>query len=269
MTATATQALQINMAADVTGRIVTKNLTVVFDLTSKEPTTALDKVNIYIRPREFVSIVGSNASGKSTFLRVVAGAQCPTAGRLYIDGLDVSLEDKQGWVRNVAMVTQSPQAGCVPNLTVEENLCLALLKNKRLRLRSVPSRDLQRQIFDILDAYKIPIGEELDRLPVQLSGGQRQMLVMAMALAQRPKILLLDEHTAALDVSNRALVNDLTVRIASRKEMTIVMVSHNLDEALTLSDRLLVLKQGAIIMDVKGEAKARLTTRRILDECFI
>jgi putative ABC transport system ATP-binding protein len=250
------------------GRILTQDLTVVFDLDSREPTTALERINVHIRPKEFVGIVGSNASGKSTLLRVIAGTQHSTSGYLYIDDADVT--DKDGHVRaqRVAMVTQSPQAGCVPNLTVEENLCLALLKGRRLTPKLVPSTALRQQIFSTLDGYRIPLRDELDRLPGELSGGQRQMLVMAMALAQRPSILLLDEHTAALDLSNRTVVNELTTRIAGRREMTIVMVSHNLDEAIRMTERLLVLRQGRIVKDVKGPERQRLTSRGILDDYF-
>jgi len=258
----------VSPAPVIDGRILTQELTVVFDPDSAEPIIALDKINVHIRPREFVTIVGSNASGKSTLLRVIAGAQRPTSGFLYIDQTDVTHENGRVRARQVAMVTQSPQAGCVPNLTVAENLCLALLKARRLKPRPAPSRRLMQEITSTLETYAIPLRDELDRVPRELSGGQRQMLVMAMALAQRPRILLLDEHTAALDQANRAVVNELTGRIARRKEMTILMVSHNLDEALRISERILILRQGQLAMDAKGPDKRGLTTRRLLDDYF-
>jgi putative ABC transport system ATP-binding protein len=250
------------------GQILTQDLTVVFDPDSRAPTIALQGINVLIRPSEFVGIVGSNASGKSTLLRVIAGAQRVTSGFLYIDDADVTCTDGHVRAKRVAMVTQNPQAGCVPNLTVEENLCLALLKGRRLTPRLVPGSSLREEIAKTLEDYHIPLRDELSRLPGELSGGQRQMLVMGMALAQRPSILLLDEHTAALDLANRSVINELTGRIAERKKMTVVMVSHNLDEALRMTERLLVLRQGTIAKDVKGRDKQRLTTRELIDDYF-
>lgn len=247
--------------------IATVDLTVELNVGGARPVTALDGVTLVVRQSEFVSIVGRNGSGKSTLLRSVAGIQRPSRGWVYIDQVEVGALPAHRRTRKVALVPQSSGAGCVPSITIGENLYLAHLKGSRLRPSRMWSAGTESHILATLNQHAVPFRKEwLTRFPSELSGGERQLVVMAMALLQRPSILLLDEHMAALDIRHSEEIRTLTQHIAERGEFTILMVSHNVQTAVAMSKRVVVLREGKCVRDSGNPLADESEIRRLLNE---
>ena len=223
---------------------------------------ALQDFDLIVSSGEFVSIVGSNGSGKSTLLKVISGAASLTSGRLWLDSKNVT--DTPQFLRNrqIAAVPQHADQGTAMGMTVEENLTLAILKNSYAGLPFSPNRRTRAAIMRHLSKLGIPLTGKLTSRASELSGGERQFLVLAMAFLQNSRLLLLDEHTAALDPQNREAVNQVTATIAAELNATVLMVSHSIEDALRMGTRLLVLRAGRLARDFR-ERMLRNTT---LDE---
>jgi len=220
---------------------------------------AIRGIDLELAPGEFVTVVGSNGAGKSTLLNLIAGVIIPDEGRIFIGSEDVTRQNEVQRARRIGRVLQDPKAGTAPSLTIQENLSLALSRGKRRGLRpaiTAEKRDLFRKALAGLG-----LGLEnrlLDRVGL-LSGGQRQALSLLMATLQRPDLLLLDEHTAALDPRTAALIAELTDRWVRENRLTTVMITHNLEQAIRLGDRLIMMHEGQILFEVKGGEKRGLT----------
>ncbi|WP_166988011.1 ABC transporter ATP-binding protein [Canibacter zhoujuaniae] len=227
---------------------------------------ALVDINLSLEPGDFLTIIGSNGAGKSTLLNTLAGRYSPDRGSVTIAGRDVTKLDEPSRAKFVGRVFQDPMAGTAPNLTIEQNMALALSRGKGRGLRlglNAAKRDLFRQELKSLD-----LGLE-DRLTAKvgvLSGGQRQALSLLMAGFTHPDILLLDEHTAALDPQRAELVTNLTDQIVKRGKLTTVMVTHNMQQALSLGNKLLMMHEGQIVFTADAAAKAQLTVADLLGE---
>ncbi len=212
----------------------------------------------------FLSVVGSNGSGKTTMLNLICGSVLPDAGRVFLDGRDVTALPEYRRFARVGRVYQDPSAGTVADMTVAENLALAHNKGRRYGLtRALPPSALAAMREEVAglgvgleDRMQVPVG--------RLSGGQRQALALLMATCTPIDLLVLDEHTAALDPKNAELLMKITDRIVREKRLTAVMVTHNLRYAVEYGDRLLMLDRGGIVLDARGEEKARLTTDDLL-----
>ncbi len=225
---------------------------------------ALVDVKLHLRERDFVTVIGSNGAGKSTLLNVVSGTYPPDTGTVEIAGNNVTkLTDFQR-AKYIGRVFQNPSAGTAPHMTIEENLAVAELRGKRRALRWAVTKAKRARFREELATLEQGLDHRLNDWVGLLSGGQRQSLSLLMATFTHPKILLLDEHTAALDPQRAELVTKLTVDLVERHHLTTLMVTHNMEQALAMGNRLIMMHQGRIILDVKDEEKAAMTVADLL-----
>lgn len=227
---------------------------------------ALTGVSLELAPGDFVTVIGSNGAGKSTLLNVVAGTLRADSGAVRIDGRDVTRLSDHQRARYIGRVFQNPAAGTAPHMTIEENLAMALERGKRRGLRLGVTNAKRARFREELKALEQGLDTRLGDWVSLLSGGQRQALSLLMATFSEPKILLLDEHTAALDPQRAALVTRLTAEIVERFGLTTLMVTHNMDQALKLGNRLIMMHEGRIVLDLDAEAKSKMTAKGLLAE---
>lgn len=227
--------------------------------------TLLDDVNLVLNQGDFVTVLGTNGAGKSTLFNAIAGTLPITAGQIEIAGHDVTKLNPEKRAKYIARVFQDPKLGTAPRMTVAENLALASHRGDRLKLKF-------QQVSKQRDAYRIlaaktgnGLDQALDKATEQLSGGQRQALSLLMASLKRPELLLLDEHTAALDPHTSQAIMALTAQIVAEQQLTGLMITHQMDDALQYGNRLIVLDNGRIIADYDAESKAKLTRQDLLD----
>ncbi|TLK57536.1 ABC transporter ATP-binding protein [Glutamicibacter sp. V16R2B1] len=227
---------------------------------------ALRNINLSLDAGEFVTVIGSNGAGKSTVLNMVAGKLQPDVGTVSIDGKNVTRMADFARARYIGRVFQDPMAGTAPTMTIEENMSLAWARGKfrGLGLGVTPKK---RELFAReLASLELGLEHRLKAKVGLLSGGQRQALSLLMATFSEPKILLLDEHTAALDPQRAALVSRLTNDIVQRHRLTTLMVTHNMEQALQLGTRLIMMHDGQIILDLNQQEKSAMTVKDLLGE---
>ena len=227
---------------------------------------ALQGVNLELAPGDFVTVIGSNGAGKSTLLNVVAGTLRADSGTVRIDGRDVTRLSEHQRARYIGRVFQNPAAGTAPHMTIEENLAMALERGRRRGLRWGVTHAKRARFGEELVALEQGLEWRLGDWVGLLSGGQRQALSLLMATFSEPRILLLDEHTAALDPQRAALVTRLTGDIVDRFGLTTLMVTHNMDQALKLGNRLIMMHEGRIVLDLDAHAKSQMTAKGLLAE---
>ena len=227
---------------------------------------ALDGLSLHLKPGDFVTVIGGNGAGKSTMLNAVAGVWPVDDGRIILDGVDVTAMPEFHRAQYIGRVFQDPMTGTAATMQIEENLALAARRGQPRGLKwgiTALERADYRELLKTLD-----LGLE-DRLTAKvglLSGGQRQALTLLMASLQKPKLLLLDEHTAALDPATAAKVLELSDRIVRENELTAMMITHNMKDAIVHGNRLIMMNEGRIILDIEGEEKQHLTKRDLLDK---
>jgi putative ABC transport system ATP-binding protein len=229
---------------------------------------ALQGVDLVVEPGAFVVVLGTNGSGKSTLLNAVAGTFVPDEGSVRLAGADVTGQPEHVRARSIGRVFQDPFTGTAPHLTVAENLALAELRATGGHgPRRAVDRAARRQLAERVAALGMGLERRLDSPIGTLSGGQRQALTLLMATLVRPALLLLDEHTAALDPRSAAQVLRLTQEIIARDGLTTLLVTHSMQEAVRLGDRAIMMHQGRIVEDFRGARKRRLRVGDLLD-CF-
>lgn len=227
---------------------------------------ALNGVDLQLEEGDFVTIIGGNGAGKSTTLNAVAGVFPIDRGTIEIDGADVTRLPEYRRAAFLGRVFQDPMMGTAANMGIEENLALALRRGEKRTLRwgiTSPERDHYRTLLE-----QLGLGLE-DRLTSKvglLSGGQRQALTLLMATVKKPKLLLLDEHTAALDPKTAAKVLELTDQIIKRDNLTAMMVTHNMRHAIEYGNRLIMMHDGKVVVDIRGEEKKHLEVRDLLEK---
>lgn len=225
---------------------------------------ALDGIDLIIPSGQFVTVIGSNGAGKSTLLNVLSGDVIPEKGRVTINDQDVTVWSTPRRARLVARVFQNPASGSCANLTVEENLALAYRRGQSRGLRPALNRAVRNEFRERLARLGLGLENRLgDRMGL-MSGGQRQAISLLMSTLAPNQILLLDEHTAALDPKTAAYVLQLTREIVAERNSTTLMVTHSMRQALTLGDRTIMLDQGRIIYDVSGSQRAGLEVADLL-----
>lgn len=227
---------------------------------------ALDDVSLRLEERDFVTVIGSNGAGKSTLLNIVAGVYRPDSGTVHIDNTDVTRQPDHKVARYVGRVFQDPMAGTCPNGTVEQNLSMAYSRGKPRGLRQSLTKAKRAVFREELQALELGLENRLKVDVGLLSGGQRQALSLLMATFSNPRILLLDEHTAALDPSRAELITELTEKAVERYELTTLMVTHNMAQALRLGNRLIMMHAGRIVFELSGEDKKNATVQDLLNE---
>ena len=224
---------------------------------------ALQDLELYLAPGDFVTVIGGNGAGKSTMLNAVAGVWPVDSGTISIDGVDVTAMPEYKRAQFIGRVFQDPMMGTAPDMQIEENMALALRRGKKRTFRWQITR--QERAFFREELRLLGLGLE-DRMTSKvglLSGGQRQALTLLMASLQKP--LLLDEHTAALDPATAAKVLELSDRIVAENRLTAMMITHNMTDAIRHGNRLIMMNNGKIVLDISGEEKKKLTKTELLE----
>ena len=241
-----------------------KNLNKIFHKNEPDEKVIFKDLNLNVKKGEFVTIVGGNGAGKSTLMNLIAGSIFPDSGKILIDDKDITLAPEHKRAKFIGRVFQDPLKGTAPNLTIEENLSLAMLRDSKRNLRFGINKLNSKFLKDELAKLNLDLENRLKTKVGLLSGGQRQALTLLMATLIKPKILLLDEHTAALDPKSRNKILGLTNRAAADEEMATLMITHNIEDALSLGNRTIMLKQGKIVLDLKGDERKAINSQRLL-----
>ena len=240
-----------------------RNVTKIFNPSTPDERKALDDLSLNVKRGDFISIIGANGAGKSTLFNAIGGSFFVDSGKVILDGQDVTMVPEHKRARQIGRLFQDPMRGSAPNMSIEENLVLAagtggwLSRSKQSEIRAFRDR-LALLDMGLEDRMKLPVG--------LLSGGQRQALTLMMATLSSPKLLLLDEHTAALDPGTAEKVLSLTTRIVEENSLTCLMITHNMSSALELGSRTIMMDQGRIVFDTEGEERARLTVNDLLEK---
>ena len=225
---------------------------------------ALQGVNLTLNDGDFVTVIGSNGAGKSTFLNSVAGVFPVDSGSITIDGVDVTRMPEHVRAQYIGRVFQDPMRGTAANMMIEENLAMASRRGKRLGLKWGAQTEETAHFQELLKLLDLGLEDRMTARVGLLSGGQRQALTLLMATLVRPKLLLLDEHTAALDPKTAEKVLQLTDRFVKEQQLTTLMITHNMRDALRFGNRLCMMHNGRVIVDVAGQEKEKLTVQDLL-----
>jgi putative ABC transport system ATP-binding protein len=225
---------------------------------------ALRGVSLTIERSSFVCVIGTNGSGKSTLLNAVAGAFLTDSGRICLDGADITRWPEHRRAKLIGRVFQDPFSGTAPSMTIAENLALAARRGQPRGLRFALSTGRRGELRDRVAAMGLNLEDRLNNPIGTLSGGQRQSLTLLMAGLLKPSLLLLDEHTAALDPKSADQVIRLTQEFISRDKLTTLMVTHSMQQAASLGDRVIMMDRGRVAFDISGQAKRRLRPEDLL-----
>ena len=241
-----------------------ENIYKTFNAGTVNEKVALNGLNLHIKEGEFVTVIGGNGAGKSTMLNAVAGVFGVDKGAVLIDGMDVTHLPEYKRAKYIGRVFQDPMMGTAATMQIEENLALAARRGNPRSLRigiTKADRECYREQLKILD---LGLEERMTAKVGLLSGGQRQALTLLMATLQKPKLLLLDEHTAALDPKTAEKVLSATQRIVEKDGLTTLMITHNMRDAIAYGNRLIMMYDGRVVVDVSGEEKKKLTVEQLL-----
>ena len=242
-----------------------KNIYKTFNVGTVNQKTALKGVSLHLNEGDFVTVIGGNGAGKSTLLNAVAGVWPVDEGSISIDGVDLTRMPEHKRAKYIGRVFQDPMMGTAATMQIEENLALAARRGKPRSLRVGITKAERAEYIERLKILDLGLEERLTSKVGLLSGGQRQALTLLMASLVKPKLLLLDEHTAALDPKTAAKVLDATEKIVSRDNLTTLMITHNMKDAITHGNRLIMMYEGRIVIDVSGEEKKNLTVPQLLE----
>ena len=234
--------------------ITVKNLSKNYD-----KTTAVDHISFSVKEGEFFAFLGENGAGKSTLFNVIAGTLPLTSGSIYILGENVTNYSPEKRAKYLSRVFQDPKMGTAPRMTVAENLLIAKFRGEKRRLVPRCLSHYRKEFQETIDKIGNGLEKHLDTPIEFLSGGQRQALSLLMATLKRPELLLLDEHTAALDPKTSVALMSLTEEFVNRDQLTALMITHHMEDALKYGNRLIVMKDGQIIQDLHQEEKAKMT----------
>lgn len=240
------------------------NITKVFNKGTPNEKIALDNVSLTLNDEDFVTIIGGNGAGKSTLMNIISGKIKPDSGKIVIDGKDITNMSEHKRAAYFGRVFQDPLMGTAANMLIEENLSVASKRGKRRTLHFGISKKERADYKERLKELELGLEDRLNIEVGLLSGGQRQALTLLMASMNNPKLLLLDEHTAALDPKTSAKVLAITDKIVSRNKLTTLMITHNMKDAIAHGNRLIMMCDGKIIFDVNGEEKQQLTVNNLL-----
>lgn len=238
----------------------------VFNEGTPDEKIAINHVNLSLNKGDFVTVIGSNGAGKSTLMNLISGKMFPDIGQVKVDGQDVTTMKEHKRSRLIGRVFQDPMAGTAPSMTIEENLAIAYSRASSRGLSIGVTKKRREFFIEKLESLHLGLENRLQAKVGLLSGGERQALSLLMATFTDPKILLLDEHTAALDPSRAELITNLTRDIVNETNLTTLMVTHNMQQALDLGNRLIMMDSGQIIFEANEEEKSKLTVEKLLEE---
>lgn len=241
-----------------------KNVTKIFNKGTVNEKVALDDFSLTLEDGDFVTVIGGNGSGKSTMMNAIAGVWPVDEGRIVIDGIDVTKLPEHKRAKYLGRVFQDPMTGTAATMGIEENLALAKRRGKSRSLKTGITKKEREEYKELLKSLDLSLEERMTSKVGLLSGGQRQALTLLMATLQKPKVLLLDEHTAALDPKTAAKVLETTEKIVNRDKLTTLMITHNMKDAIVHGNRLIMLKDGHVILDIRGGEKKKLTVEDLL-----
>ena len=241
-----------------------KNIRKTFNAKTVNEKVALNGLNLHLNDSDFVTVIGGNGAGKSTMLNAIAGVWPIDQGSIVIDGVDISRLPEHRRAPLLGRVFQDPMTGTAATMQIEENLALAARRGERRTLKAGISRVERNQYRDQLAALGLGLEDRMTAKVGLLSGGQRQALTLLMATLKKPKLLLLDEHTAALDPRTAEKVLQLSEKIVTENKLMTLMVTHNMRDAIRYGNRLIMMNDGKIILDIAGEEKQRLTVENLM-----
>lgn len=227
---------------------------------------ALNGIDLTLNEGDFVTVIGGNGAGKSTMLNMIAGVYPVDSGSIVIDGVDVTKLPEHRRAKYIGRVFQDPMTGTAADMQIVENLALASRRGKLRTLKPGVTKKEKAEYVEILKSLDLGLETRLTSKVGLLSGGQRQAITLLMATLKKPKVLLLDEHTAALDPKTAAKVLQLTTEIVEKNNLTTIMITHNMKDAIAIGNRLIMMNDGKIIYDVSGEEKKNLTTADLLEK---
>ena len=227
--------------------------------------TALDGLNLHLKDGDFVTVIGGNGAGKSTLQNAIAGVWKPDFGTIEIDGVDVTNMPEHKRAQFLGRVFQDPMKGTSPDMEIVENLAIAARRGKKRKLIWGIKKAEREHYRELLATLDLRLEDRLTTKVGLLSGGQRQAVTLLMASLSKPKLLLLDEHTAALDPKTAAKVLEITDRIVTENKLTTLMITHNMNDAIAHGNRLIMMYDGHIVVDVEGEEKKKLTVEDLLN----
>ena len=240
------------------------NIYKTFNVGTVNEKTALRNLSLTLEDGDFVTVIGGNGAGKSTMLNAIAGTWPVDNGSIVIDGIDVTKLPEYKRAKFLGRVFQDPMTGTAATMEIEENLALAMRRGESRTLRKGIKEKERQQYREMLATLGLGLEDRMTSKVGLLSGGQRQALTLLMATLKKPKLLLLDEHTAALDPKTASKVLETTDMIVNRDHLTTLMITHNMKDAIAHGNRLIMMMDGRIILDIRGEEKKKLTVRDLL-----
>ena len=243
-----------------------RNISKTFNPGTINEKKALSDLSLTLKDGDFVTVIGGNGAGKSTLLNAVAGVWPVDSGSILLDGEDITALPEHKRAKYIGRVFQDPMMGTAPNMQMEENLALALRRGQKRGLRWGVTKAERQEYREKLKTLGLGLEDRMTVKVGLLSGGQRQALTLLMASLRKPKLLLLDEHTAALDPATAAKVLELSDQIVAENGLTALMITHNMTDAIKHGNRLIMMDQGRIILDIEGEDKKHLTKKDLMDK---
>ena len=243
-----------------------RNISKTFNPGTINEKKALLDLSLTLKDGDFVTVIGGNGTGKSTLLNAVAGVWPVDSGSILLDGEDITALPEHKRAKYIGRVFQDPMMGTAPNMQMEENLALALRRGQKRGLRWGVTKAERQEYREKLKTLGLGLEDRMTVKVGLLSGGQRQALTLLMASLRKPKLLLLDEHTAALDPATASKVLELSDQIVAENGLTALMITHNMTDAIKHGNRLIMMDQGRIILDIEGEDKKHLTKKDLMDK---
>lgn len=243
-----------------------ENISKTFNAGTVNEKKALDGLSLTLNEGDFVTVIGGNGAGKSTLLNALAGTWLVDSGKIYIDGIDVTKKPEHKRAAYLGRVFQDPMMGTAATMGIDENLALAARRGKFRGLTQGISKAERESYKELLATLDLGLENRITSKVGLLSGGQRQAVTLLMASLKKPKLLLLDEHTAALDPKTAAKVLETTEKIVNKDNLTTLMITHNMKDAIAHGNRLIMMNSGKIVLDISGEEKKKLTVEDLLEK---
>jgi putative ABC transport system ATP-binding protein len=241
-----------------------ENIRKIFKQGTVDEKIAIDGISLHVKKADFITVIGSNGAGKTSLLNLISGTYAPDEGDIFIDGETVTHLAEHKRARYLGRIFQNPLMGTAASMTIEENLAMADLRGRPRGLKRGVSKSRREFYREILRGLELGLDKRLKDSVSLLSGGQRQSLTLLMATLSLPKLLLLDEHTAALDPRTAQKVIELTEKIVTENNLTTIMVTHNMHQAIRYGNRMIMLHEGKVRFDVEGPAKQALSIEEVV-----